>query len=130
MYADTDNKTVCGGQVLTATTGNFLRVSAQMRKLDKQKTASSRKTLGVIAADIPARQNMRLISLNIFLIILTSCGDNGSTSEIKSTQWFERGNKNDTVMDTTKKTPFIQQDSFTLTPAQADSLLKFSRQKK
>ena len=43
---------MCGGQLITAPTCNFLRVSAQMYNLDKQKTASSRKTLPVMCRDI------------------------------------------------------------------------------
>lgn len=40
---------LCGGyDLLTAPTGNFLRVNAQMHNLDKQKTTSSRKTLATI----------------------------------------------------------------------------------
>lgn len=40
---------MCAHQPITAPTGNFLHVSAQMHNLDKQKTASSCKTLCPIA---------------------------------------------------------------------------------
>ena len=38
-------------QLLTATTLHFLRVNAQMRNLDKQKTAQGRKPLAAMRTD-------------------------------------------------------------------------------
>ena len=46
-------------QHITAPTSNFLRVNAQMRKLTKQKTVSSCKTLAASVADDRAKLNDR-----------------------------------------------------------------------